>query len=247
MKRYFKTGILLIIIILILSNIESITTFGYTSKKTNFSNIVICLDPGHQKKGDLGTEPISPGSKIKKTKVTYGTTGVYTRTPEYIFNLKLSLKIEKLLEKDGFKVVMTRTTNNVDLSNIDRAKIANKAKANLFVRIHADGSSNRNIHGISVLYPAQNAVSRNISDTSKLAASTVLNLVIKGTSAKSNGIVKRNDMTGFNWCKCPSILIESGFMSNVEEDKELENDVYENELAQGIANGIEAYFIKTNF
>lgn len=244
MKKYFKTGILFIIIMLALSNIDSTITYGYTNKKAGFSSIVICLDPGHQKKGDLKTEPVSPGSKIKKAKVTYGTSGVYTKTPEYAFNLKLSLKIEKLLKKDGFKVVMTRTTNNVDLSNAARAQIANKSKANLFVRIHADGSNNRNIHGISVLYPSQGAVSRNISDTSRLAASEVLNLVVKSTTAKSDGIVKRSDMTGFNWCKSPSILIESGFMSNIVEDKKLENDAYENKLAQGIVNGIEAYFMK---
>jgi N-acetylmuramoyl-L-alanine amidase len=126
MKKYFKTGILFIIIMLALSNIDSTAAYGNTNKKAGFSSIVICLDPGHQKKGDLKTEPVSPGSKIKKAKVTYGTSGVYTKTPEYAFNLKLSLKIEKLLKKDGFKVVMTRTTNNVDLSNAARAQIANK-------------------------------------------------------------------------------------------------------------------------
>lgn len=240
MKRNLKfTSLFLAVLILFMSLSHS--SFGIVKQKSKFSNIIICIDPGHQTKGNSDTEPLAPGSKIMKPKVTSGTTGVYTKVPEYKFNLKLSLKIEKFLKEDGFKVVMTRSTNNVNLSNIDRAEIANKSNANLFLRIHADGSNDKNMHGVSILYPAKNAVNKDIYNSSKSAAMAVLNSVISKTTAKSDGIVPRGDMTGFNWCKEPSILIEAGFMTNVNEDKNLENDSYENSIAEGIVSGIENY------
>jgi N-acetylmuramoyl-L-alanine amidase len=242
MRRNFKI-IALFITTFIIFGANTYSTLGYTVKKSNFSNVIICIDPGHQTKGNSETESIAPGSKIKKAKVTSGTTGIFTRVPEYKFNLKLSLKIEDLLKKAGFKVIMTRNTNDVDLSNIERAEIANKSKANLFLRIHADGSNDKNIHGISILYP-DNKNNKDIYSASKSAAAIVLSSVINKTSAKSDGIVQRSDMTGFNWCKVPSILIEAGFMTNIDEDKKLEDNDYENSIAEGIVNGIETNFSK---
>ena len=70
------------------------------------------------------------------------------------------------------KVVMTRTIENVDLSNIQRAQIANKAGADLFVRIHADGSTDAATSGIHVLYPASiKGWTDDIAVASKKAAS----------------------------------------------------------------------------
>jgi N-acetylmuramoyl-L-alanine amidase len=240
MGRNFKI-ISIFITTFIIFGANTYSTLGYAGKKSNFNNVLICVDPGHQTKGNSETEPIAPGSRIKKAKVTSGTTGVYTKVPEYKFNLKLSLKIEELLKKAGFKVIMTRNTNDVNLSNIDRAEIANKSKANLFLRIHADGSNDKNIHGISILYP-DSKVNKETYSASKFAATMVLNSIINKTSAKSDGIVQRSDMTGFNWCKVPSILIEAGFMTNISEDKKLEDNDYENSMAEGIVNGIEANF-----
>ena len=245
MKKYFlKLTILFILLFFVTSSIKNYTSFGDTGKKYKFNNVLICIDPGHANKINPGTEQIAPRSKIRKAKDTIGTTGVYTKVPEYMFNLKLSFKVQTLLKKDGFKVIMTRNKNDVRLSNIERAQVANKSKANLFIRIHADGSNDKNMHGISILYPALNSNNKSICASSKLIAGTVLSSVITSTSAKSNGIVKRSDLTGFNWCRTSSILIESGFMSNISEDKKLESDKYEDVIAKGIVNGIESYFSK---
>lgn len=214
----------------------------YAKGKIDYSKIVICIDPGHQSKGNSETEPISPGSKIKKAKVTSGTRGVFTKVPEYKLNLKISLILENLLKNQGFKVIMTRETNDVNISNIERAMIANKANADLCIRIHADGSNNKNMHGISVLYPAESSNKKNIYEKSKTIAGIILSSVITETSAKANGIKARADLTGFNWSKVPNILIEAGFMTNIGEDKKLEDSSYEQKIAEGIVLGTEAYF-----
>ena len=59
---------------------------------------------------------------------------------EYKLNLSIGLQLRTLLQKRGFKVVMTRTNSKVALSCIDRAKVANKANADAYIRIHANGS-----------------------------------------------------------------------------------------------------------
>ncbi|MBC7294355.1 MAG: N-acetylmuramoyl-L-alanine amidase, partial [Thermoleophilia bacterium] len=115
---------------------------------------VVVIDPGHQAHGDPSLEPIGPGSTQMKAKVSGGTAGVATGIPESKLVLAVSLKLRDALKTQGIKVVMTRTTQDVNLSNIPRAEIANKARATLFVRIHADGSDNPQVRGIRVLYPA---------------------------------------------------------------------------------------------
>lgn len=209
---------------------------------TDYSKIVICIDPGHQSRGNSSTEPIAPGSKTKKAKVSSGTRGVVTKVPEYKLNLKIGLKLEALLKQAGFQVIMTRETNDVDISNIERAMVANNAKANISIRIHADGSTNKNMSGLSILYPAKPSVNKDVFDRSKKAAQIVFNAVTNEASAKGNGIVPRSDLTGFNWSTVPSILIETGFMTNVAEDKKLETNDYEDKIAKGIMNGIKSYF-----
>ena len=244
MNRNYKKIVVVLLIMLYGSNcFNCFNLLVYGKNKSAFKNITICIDPGHQEKGNSQTESIEPNSKIKKAKVTSGTTGIYTRVPEYVLNLKISMKIKKILITDGFNVVMTRDKNEVNLSNIDRANIANKAKANLFLRIHADGSTNKNTNGISILYPAENLKNKEISRISKIISQEVLNSLIKSTAAKYNGVNKRYDMTGFNWSKVPTILVEAGFMSNLKEDKLLENNDYENKIAFGIVKGIEKYLL----
>jgi N-acetylmuramoyl-L-alanine amidase len=244
---------MLTIFILISTNIIAFGT-GSSSpsdKKTDpvkkQKQIVICIDPGHQKKSMKELEPIGPGSKIKKTSVSSGTSGTFTKKPEYKLNLEVSLKITKCLEALGYKVVMTRDKNEVTMSNIDRAKIANASGAAVFVRIHADGSPSKKTNGFSVLYPSEKDVfTKNIWKQSKLAAGFVEKEIKKETAAKSIGIVPRTDLTGLNWSTIPAILVEMGFMTNVEEDKKLSEENYQRKMAQGIASGIDLYVKNLN-
>lgn len=106
---------------------------------------VIVIDAGHQTHAMSATEPIGPGASQKKAKVTGGATGCVTHLPEYKLNLQVAKKLKKELVKRGYKVVMVRTKNNVKLSNVDRAKMANKNNADAFIRIHANSSASSSV------------------------------------------------------------------------------------------------------
>ncbi|RUT33404.1 N-acetylmuramoyl-L-alanine amidase [Paenibacillus zeisoli] len=215
---------------------------GSTQAKKTY---VICIDPGHQLKGNNQKEPIGPGASEKKPKVSSGTLGVATKKPEYVLNLEISLKLKKELEKRGYKVVMTREKHNVNLSNKDRSDIANKAKADLFIRIHADGDTSPKTEGFSVLYPAQgNKYTKAIYAKSKLASEDIQQEMKSATKAKSKGVVPRSDLTGFNWSKVPVTLVEVGFMTSPSEDKRLSTSAYQDKLTAGIAGGVDKYFHK---
>jgi N-acetylmuramoyl-L-alanine amidase len=205
---------------------------------------VVCIDPGHQLHPDFGVEPVGPGSTVMKQKVSAGAQGGSTGKPEYELNLEVSLKVRNLLVAKGYNVIMTRTTNDVRLSNIARAQIANSANADLCVRIHADSSNNPQENGISVLYPSLQSpyTSPDKYRRSIRAAQLILNALIRSTGAHSKGIVPRTDITGFNWSNVPVVLVEMGFLSNPNEDVRMSTPEYQNKLAQDMVNGIDQYF-----
>ena len=209
-----------------------------TENKNSCFGFVICIDPGHQAKPDLTLEPIGPGSSKTKPKVAGGGRGINTHTPESQIVLKIALKLKLLLEEKGIKVVMTRSKENVNISNVQRAQVANKSGADLFVRIHLDSSSNSHLKGITTFYPAKNQWTRKIYSQSKKAAQTIHSYVIKETGAIDRGLKERADMTGFNWSKVPVVLVECGFLSNPDEDRKLNNASYQTKIAIGLAKGI---------
>lgn len=202
---------------------------------------MVVIDPGHQEKADLEKEPVGPGSSTLKPKVTGGATGAKSRTPEYIITLKISQKLRDKLAAQGIRVIMTREQNNVRVSNIERARIANAAQADLFIRIHNDGSTDPDKSGISTLYPAQNQWTAPIYEDSLRAAQIVHKELVEATQRTDGGLVPRSDITGFNWSKVPVILVEAGFLSNPEEDTLLNSASYQDKLAVAMADGIIEY------
>lgn len=202
-------------------------------------NKIIVIDPGHANRSNMETEPLSPGSSVMKIKDGGGAQGITTKTPEYLVNMKVSLKLKTLLETAGYKVVMTKTDNSLSLGNVDRANIGNNANASLVIRIHADSSDNTGVTGASMLVPAAiNDGTKAIHDESTRCGTIVLNTLTNEVGMKNRGVVEHDDMTGFNWSKVPVILVEMGFLSNSGEDVLLSSDEYENKLAKGLFDGI---------
>lgn len=205
-------------------------------------NFLVVIDPGHQEHANLEKEPVGPGGTESKMKVTGGTSGVATGKPEYQLTLEASLILGELLQSKGIQVIYTRTTDDVNLSNRDRAEIANQKKADLFIRIHADGSTNQNVRGLSVLTPAKDSpYTRAIFDDSLKASQFILDGVSKNSAINVNGLSYRGDLSGFNWSKVPSTLVEMGFMSNPTEDRNLSDPNYLKKLLSNITDGILQY------
>ncbi|MCC0686787.1 MULTISPECIES: N-acetylmuramoyl-L-alanine amidase [unclassified Clostridioides] len=210
-----------------------------TQKNKKF---LICIDPGHQGKGDSNLEPVAPGSSSKKARVSSGTEGIATKKPEYVLNLEASLVLKSILESKGYNVIMTRETHDVNISNSERAILANDKKADMVVRIHADSLNNSSKTGASILIPEKDGkyTAPIYEESNKCAEFIKQNMEQAGIQI--NGIFQRGDLTGFNWSKVPAVLVEMGFMSNYNEDQMMSNPDYQRKMMQCIADGLDAYF-----
>ena len=200
---------------------------------------VVVLDPGHDLRANSATEPIGPGSSTRKIKDGGGTHGVVSGLREAELNLRVALRLRRLLERTGIRVVMTRTkTAGTSIGNVARAGIANRAGAALFLRIHADGSTDSGTRGTHTLYPAlRRGWTDDIYAQSKRAAALVQAELRAALGFPDRGLQERSDFTGFNWADVPAILVEMGFMTNPAEDRLLATSAYQQRAAAGLCRG----------
>lgn len=212
-----------------------------TSELPASTTLRIGLDPGHQTHANSAQEPVAPGSATTKNKVTSGTAGTVTGTEEYAVNLAVGLKVRDLLQALGIDVVMTRETNDVDISNSERAQMMNEAGVDLVVRLHCNGDSDSSRNGAFILIPS-GSYTTGIQAESRSAAEDVLAAYIEATGANNLGLSERSDQTGFNWSTVPVINIEMGHLSNAAEEQLLTSSDYQNKMAQGIVTGIVRHF-----
>lgn len=208
--------------------------------KLELDGKIIVIDAGHGINSSNKQEAIAPGSKETKPAFAMGTRGKNQSEEE--LNLILALKLQEQLEKIGAAVHMTRTGHETTMSNIARAEFANDLKADLSVKIHADGVDSSSAHGVSVLVPGNKYLNENIVSESRKAGELILKEFVNSTVAYNRGLSTRNDMTGFNWSKVPVVIVEVGFMTNPEEDRLMETEEYQNKMVSGILSGIKEYF-----
>ena len=208
--------------------------------------VLICLDPGHGTPPAIGrqTEPIGPGSSVRKIKDGGGAGG------EAEVVLAIAKKTRTLLVRRGYRVAMTRTGSTFrhgNGGNVARAQFCNRRKAALMLRIHADGSTDSARHGLSTLYPAfHRGWTDDIYSASLRAARLVQRSTASATGASDLGLVKRGDLTGFNWANVPAILVETGFMSNPSERQLLQSSAYQWKVARGFTAGVTAFIPATS-
>jgi len=201
---------------------------------------LVCLDPGHGTLPSVGaqTEPIGPGSTVRKIKDGGGAPG------EAPVALAIALRTRALLQRDGYRVAMTRTGPTYAGGNIARARFCNVRHAALMIRIHADGSTDASQRGIKTLVPAlHRGWTSDIYAQSLRAGRRVQTALIRASGASNEGVLFRSDLTGFNWADVPAVLVETGFMTNPTESRLLRSAAYQLKLARGLTAGAEAFLL----
>ena len=179
---------------------------------------------------------------MKGHKVALGTTEAET-------NLKIALKVQSLLEQSGATVILTRsddeaiydldskTLKQKKISDIhNRVKIGNESKADIFVSIHLNKIPQEQYWGWQCFYKTGD------ESSIKLAKSLQENLNEAIQRENKRVAMKLENVYIMKHVEIPISIVECGFLSNVEEEKMLLEDSYQDKLAWGIYNGIIDYF-----
>ena len=220
-----KIGILLIAIIIIIYCVYNNMKPQYDATETdNYGQAkkiekTIVIDPGH------GGEE-EPGC-------------VFGNVYEKELDLEIAKKLQAKLEKEYSRVIMTRTEDvNVYLN--ERARIANRENADLFISIHQNALEDDDVtSGIETWYNP-------VKDTeSKILAQNIQENIIKTTNANDLGIKESKGLIVTQKTEMPSCLVETGFLSSTKERQKLANDEYQDKIVEGIYNGIKSYFEET--
>ena len=237
MKRFNKKRIVFILIWTILPiGIFMIQTANDNLNKTVLTmsvpvtNRTIIIDAGHG--GEDGGAVSSNG------------------VSEAQINLNIALKLQNLLEQSGATVVLTRSDENAiydidkktlrqkknsDLKN--RVKIGNTSSADIFVSIHLNKIDQSQYYGWQTFYKNGNEQGK------KLATCLQNNLNEAIQKENKRTPLKISDVYIIKNVEIPTTIVECGFLSNPEEEKQLQTDEYQNKLAWGIYNGIMDYFL----
>ena len=211
--------------------------------ETFFNGHIVAIDAGHQAKANAEKEPIGPSSETMKAKMPAGAVGTVLGVKEYELTLTVAEKLKEELENKGYQVVMIRESHDVNLSNSERARLANESGAEIFIRLHANSMENTGVYGaLAMCMTAQNPYNAPLHDNSYRLAKTIIDQVCALTGTKNRGVQEVDNNGEINWSEIPVAVVEMGFLSNPDEERWLSEGDYQDKIVSGIAAAVDSYF-----
>ena len=214
------------------------------AQEGRLNGVVVCIDPGHQENGTPAMEPLGPGLDGRTSGSGGMAQGGVTMRKESIVVLEIGVALRDELIRQGATVVMTRLRQDEALTNLQRCQIAEDGGADIMLRLHADIQENKNKQGFSIYCPFHSTYAQAVADsaTYRLMGDMLINAMKRAVGYEledKTGFVTLSDQfVGNNWAKMPCFLVELGFMSNPTEDVLLSTPVYQQRLAEGMAQGV---------
>ncbi len=187
-------------------------------KNSIHKNTLIVLDAGH---GGKDPGAMSPTLGLREKDVV----------------LDVAESLSKLLEREGFKVYLTRDSDKyVGLYN--RAEIANELDADAFVSIHANAHNRTAVSGVEVLYYPDTDGRNN-----KTFARIMQDALIEELGSVNRGIVSRPNLVVTRETEMPAVLAEIGFLTHIGGEEELlKTSAYRDRCAEALYQGLMDYF-----
>ena len=204
---------------------------------------IVVIDPANQAVVNAEQVEIGPNSEETKQGASTGNVGTILGTKESELNLTYAKLLKTELESRGYEVILTRETDEINLSNKARAEIANASSATTFVRIQMNFSENSSLSGVmAVCMPADSTFNGGLHNDSYRLATRLLEGVLEKTACINQGIYETDQMTAINWSQIPVALIKLGYLSNAEDEGKLVDASYQQEVVKGLADGLDAYY-----
>ena len=208
------------------------------------SGVVVCIDPGHHENHENFREDKGPGLTGSVVNTGGMAQGKTTLRKESIVVLETGMKLRDLLLKEGATVVMTREKQTDFRTNIGRCNIAEEAGAHILLRLHCNLTSNTKTTGIQVYGPRNSDYAKAVASVEEYKAlgQAFLDEMKKTTGfeliSKTGNVALNDNYVGNNWAKMICFLVEMGYMSNAGEDIKLATPEYQQQLAEGMVEGV---------
>ncbi len=215
---------------------------GETAAEGPLKGVKVCIDPGHQAlEVHAGKVAQYPGAAKR---VSGGDStmaqGRATMRKESVCVLELSYRMCRMMRELGAEVVMTRWSEEVSVTNMERANYANDQNADYFLRIHLNNSSKGTNNAVYVYGPSNSPYAKAVMPIEQYrdTAQTILD-ALKAATGVEGGVVRMSDQfVGNNWAKMPAFLLECGFLSTPANDWILTTDDYQEKIARGVTDGL---------
>lgn len=234
------------IVLIIFCLIIGISSFFIKTSVTNIDNKKLSEVTAVPSSGKTVILDAGHGSPDEGAESKNGTT-------EAKINLEIVLEVQKLLEQSGTTVILTRSDENSiydldkktlrekKISDIkNRVKIGNESSSDIFVSVHLNKIPESQYYGWQCFYNTKNEKSKSLAENLQKS----LNEAIEKENNRK--VKKLESVYIMKNVEIPISIVECGFLSNPEEEQELQTKEYQEKLAWGIYTGINKYFNEIN-